>query len=299
MRNLIDTKDNFVIHEFGNGKYPEWESIFTDHKFRRSLSLGIREKENLLGGVEILSLEEMAFDSGENFLYEEILSDIHSSLQNAKTERTRIENSKKLQFQGALLDSIEVPLISTDDEGYITYGNRSLERILGVYKEDFIDLPIGEFLNLPPAVLERLSKEEFRTEIKMKIFPDMEVLMLLASSRIRDEYGNPIGTILLLLDITEQKKNEELIRSSEIKLRNLFSAMNNGIVILTSEGIVLEVAPILKFLLFQILNVVIGENFFLLFVQNVAEELKNGVKNCLDSRRAVFLDLLIPFIREQ
>ncbi|XMT40572.1 PAS domain S-box protein [Leptospira interrogans] len=299
MRNLIDTKDNFVIHEFGNGKYPEWESIFTDHKFRRSLSLGIREKENLLGGVEILSLEEMAFDSGENFLYEEILSDIHSSLQNAKTERTRIENSKKLQFQGALLNSIEVPLISTDDEGYITYGNRSLERILGVYKEDFIDLPIGEFLNLPPAVLERLSKEEFRTEIKMKIFPDMEVPMLLASSRIRDEYGNPIGTILLLLDITEQKKNEELIRSSEIKLRNLFSAMNNGIVILTSEGIVLEVAPILKFLLFQILNVVIGENFFSLFVQNVAEELKNGVKNCLDSRRAVFLDLLIPFIREQ
>ncbi len=51
----------------------------------------------------MLSLEEMAFDSGENFLYEEILSDIHSSLQNAKTERTRIENSKKLQFQGAFL----------------------------------------------------------------------------------------------------------------------------------------------------------------------------------------------------
>lgn len=131
---------------------------------------------------------------------------------------------------------------------------------------------------MPPAVLERLSKEEFRTEIKMKIFPDMEVPMLLASSRIRDEYGNPIGTILLLLDITEQKKNEELIRSSEIKLRNLFSAMNNGIVILTSEGIVLEVAPILKFLLFQILNVVIGENFFSLFVQNVAEELKTESK---------------------
>lgn len=33
MRNLIDTKDNFVMHEFGNGKYPEWESIFTDRKF--------------------------------------------------------------------------------------------------------------------------------------------------------------------------------------------------------------------------------------------------------------------------
>ncbi|EMJ82524.1 PAS domain S-box protein [Leptospira borgpetersenii serovar Hardjo-bovis str. Sponselee] len=283
MRRLIDTKDNFIIHEFGNGKYPEWESIFANYKFRRSLSIGIREKGQFLVGIEILSLEGMAFDSGENFLYEEIISDVHSSLQNAKTERTRIENSKKLQFQGALLNSIEVPLISTDDEGYITYGNRSLERILGVYKEDFIDLPLGKLLDLSSTILERLAKEELRTEIKMKIFPNVEAPMLLASSRIRDEYGNPIGTILLLLDITEQKKNEELIRSSEIKLRNLFSAMNNGIVILTPEGIVLEVAPILKFLLFQVLNVTSGENFFSLFERDVEEELKAGIKNCLDS----------------
>ncbi|EMO72375.1 ATP-binding protein [Leptospira santarosai] len=299
MGKLIDTKDNFVIHEFGSEKYPEWESIFADYKFRRSLSIGIREKEQLLGGIEILSLEGMAFDSGENFLYEEIISDVHSSLQNAKTERTRIENSKKLQFQGALLNSIEVPLISTDDEGYITYGNRSLERILGVHKESFIDLPLGKFLDLSPEILDRLSKEELRTEIKMKIFPNIEVPMLLASSRIRDEYGNPIGTILLLLDITEQKKNEELIRSSEIKLRNLFSAMNNGIVILTPEGIVLEVAPILKFLLFQVLNVTSGDNFFSLFTRNVEEKLRTGIKNCLDSRRAVFLDLTIRFIEEE
>ncbi|AOP35310.1 PAS domain-containing sensor histidine kinase [Leptospira tipperaryensis] len=296
MRNLIDSQDNFIIHEFGNGKYPEWESIFADHKFRRSLAIGIRDKEKLLGGIEILSLEGMAFDSGENFLYEEIISDVHTSLQNAKTERTRIENSKKLQFQGALLNSIEVPLISTDDEGYITYGNRSLERILGVYKEDFIDLHIGEFLNLSPEVIDRFSKEEFRTEIKMKIFPDIEAPMLLASSRIRDEYGNSIGTILLLLDISEQKKNEELIRSSEIKLRNLFSAMNNGIVILTPNGIILEVAPILKFLLFQILNVNPGEDFFSLFVKNVSDELKKGIESCLSSQRAVFLDLPIQFI---
>ncbi|TGM07136.1 PAS domain S-box protein [Leptospira barantonii] len=299
MRNLMNTKDNFIIHEFGNGIYPEWESIFADHKFRRSLAIGIREKENLLGGIEILSLEGMAFDSGENFLYEEIISDVHSSLQNAKTERTRIENSKKLQFQGALLNSIEVPLISTDDEGYITYGNRSLERILGVYKEDFVDLPIGEFLNLTPDILDRLSREEFRTEIKMKIFPDVEAPMLLASSRIRDEYGNAIGTILLLLDITEQKKNEELIRSSEIKLRNLFSAMNNGIVILTPDGIILEVAPILKFLLFQILNVNPGEDFFSLFVRSVSDEIRDGIKNCLSSQRAVFLDLSIQFIEDE
>ncbi|AXR59446.1 PAS domain S-box protein [Leptospira mayottensis] len=299
MRRLIDTKDNFIIHEFGNGKYPEWESIFVDYKFRRSLSIGIREKGQFLVGIEILSLEGMAFDSGENFLYEEIISDVHSSLQNAKTERTRIENSKKLQFQGALLNSIEVPLISTDDEGYITYGNPSLEKILGIHKEDFIDLPLGKFIDLSPAILDRLYKEELRTEIKMKIFPDIEVPMLLASSRIRDEYGNSIGTILLLLDITEQKKNEELIRSSEIKLRNLFSAMNNGIVILTPEGIVLEVAPILKFLLFQVLNVTSGENFFSLFDQNVEEELKAGIKNCLDSRRAVFLDLTIRYIEEE
>ncbi|MDV6235433.1 PAS domain S-box protein [Leptospira ellisii] len=297
MRNLIDTKENFVIHEFGNGGYPEWESIFSDHKFRRSLAIGIREKDRLLGGIEILSLEGMAFDSGENFLYEEIISDVQNSLQNAKTERTRIENSKKLQFQGALLNSIEVPLISTDDEGYITYGNRSLERILGVYKEDFIDMPIAEFLNLPPDVIGRLSREEFRTEIKMKIFPDVEAPMLLASSRIRDEYGNSIGTILLLLDITEQKKNEELIRSSEIKLRNLFSAMNNGIVILTPEGKVLEVAPILKFLLFQILNVTPGEDFFSLFERKVSEELRKGIDNCLSSSRAVFLDLPIEIVK--
>ncbi|PJZ67374.1 PAS domain S-box protein [Leptospira wolffii] len=295
---LLDGKEQFHIYEFGTRIYPEWEDTLLTKDFRRSLSLIIREEGKIIGGIEIISKENMAFDSGENYLYFEIVEDLLSSLQYLRIEKQKRETAKLLQFQGALLNSLEVPLLSTDDEGFITYANNNLSTLLGIPREEIVGVQVRDLLKLEPEAMDMILLGS-RAETRITIRGRREVPFLLASSSLKDDYGNRIGTILLLLDITEQKKNEELIRASEMKLRNLFASMNNGIVILDPEGKVLEVAPILKFFLFQFLNVDVGDDFPKLFSEEEEKGIRAKLEECLRIQRAVYFDLSMALLGEE
>ncbi|PJZ71519.1 PAS domain-containing sensor histidine kinase [Leptospira perolatii] len=298
LRSLISEKEQFVIHEFGSGNFPRWEEELGDHDFRRSLSLIVKEEGKIVGGVEILSKENMSFDSGENYLYYEILEDLLSSLQNLRIERQKRETAKLLQFQSALLNSLEVPLLSTDDEGFITYANKNIAGLLHMNREEITGSQVRDLLDLDPEAMDKILLGS-RAEIKLSFSGAKQVPFLLASSSLKDDYGNRIGTILLLLDITEQKKNEELIRASELKLRNLFASMNNGIVILAPDGKVLEVAPILKFYLFQFLNVEPGDPFPELFPEDTKKGILEKLGECVRTQRATYLDFSMALLGDE
>ncbi|WP_367897904.1 ATP-binding protein [Leptospira sp. WS58.C1] len=295
---LLDGKEQFHIHEFGSNLYPEWEEALVAKDFRRSLSLIIREEGKIIGGIQIISRENMAFDSGENYLYFEIVEDLLSSLQYLRIEKQRRETAKILQFQGALLNSLEVPLLSTDDEGFITYVNNNISTLLGISKEEIIGVQVRELLKLEPEAMDMILLGS-RAETRITIRGRHEVPFLLASSSLKDDYGNRIGTILLLLDISEQKKNEELIRASEMKLRNLFASMNNGIVILDPQGKVLEVAPILKFFLFQFLNVDVDDEFPSLFPEEAQKGIMIKLEECIRTQRAAYFDFSMVLLGEE
>ncbi|EQA45688.1 PAS domain S-box protein [Leptospira broomii serovar Hurstbridge str. 5399] len=294
---LVEGKEPFIIHEFGGSTYREWEIALGTSEFRRSLSLIIRDDGKIVGGIEILSKENMAFDSGENYLYFEIIEDLLSSLQYLRIERQRRDTAKLLQFQGALLNSLEVPLLSTDEEGFITYANTNISNLLSVPKEELLGLQVRDLLRLDAESTDRVLLGS-KAEIQVGTPLGNEVPFLLASSSLKDDYGNRIGTILLLLDITEQKKNEELIRASELKLRNLFASMNNGIVILNPKGIVMEVAPILKFFLFQFLNVAPGDKFPELFAEEIKNEIYEKLEECVRIQRPVYFDFSMALLGE-
>lgn len=298
MRSLIESNELFVIHEFGGGSFPEWERNLGTSDFRRSLSLVVKEEDKIVGGIEILSKENMAFDSGENYLYLEVIEDLLSSLQFIRIERQRRETAKLLQFQGALLNSIEVPLLSTDEEGFITYANSNIANLLNIPKEETLGKQIRDLLRLDAESADRVFLGS-KAEILLGNSVDGEIPFLLVSSSLKDDYGNRIGTIVLLLDVTEQKKNEELIRASELKLRNLFASMNNGIVILNPKGTVMEVAPILKFFLFQFLNVAPGDNFPELFADEIRNEIIEKLEDCVKIQRPVYYDFSMALLGEE
>lgn len=295
---LLEGREQFHIYEFGTRIYPEWEDTLRAKDFKRSLSLIIREEGKIIGGIEIISKENMAFDSGENYLYFEIVEDLLSSLQYLRIEKHRRETAKILQFQGALLNSLEVPLLSTDDEGFITYVNSNISSLLGIDKDEIIGVQVRDLLKLEPEAMDMILLGS-RAETRITIPGRQEVPFLLASSSLKDDYGNRIGTILLLLDITEQKKNEELIRASELKLRNLFASMNNGIVILDPDGKVLEVAPILKFFLFQFLNAEVGDDFPTLFTEETEKGIRSKLEECIRIQRAVYFDFSMALLGEE
>jgi len=61
-----------------------------------------------------------------------------------------------------------------------------------------------------------------------------------------DEKGNLIGVVEIAQDITERKRAEEKLKSSEIRYRRFFEAVRDGILILDAEtGTILDVNPFL------------------------------------------------------
>lgn len=67
---------------------------------------------------------------------------------------------------------------------------------------------------------------------------------------------------ILLLNLSSIQNAEYTIKYGEDKLRTFFATINNGFVIVNQDAVILEVAPIFKFLLFQLLAFEIGENIF-------------------------------------
>lgn len=299
MKRLIESQETLLLSEISHDHFSQWYSVLNQTTPLSSISLVIKESGSVIAGLEILSEQSLALDDEEIALYRELAEDIRLALRNIKIEAQRIESLRQLKFQGALLNAIEIPMLSTDEEGYVTYCNHYFEQFIGKHRSTLMDKPVKSILPLKEEWTSQRLLQGHRSEFTVTKSDGNDIPMLLVSSTLRDDYGHMIGMIIILFDITEQKKNEELIRASEAKLRNLFAAMNNGIVIVDPEGIVIEVAPILKFFLFQFLNVQVGDNMFELLPQTVVRELSNNLREAVATQRVHYTDFSIELLEEE
>jgi diguanylate cyclase (GGDEF)-like protein/PAS domain S-box-containing protein len=108
--------------------------------------------------------------------------------------------------------------------------------------QETISKPVDAIFASWPEILTSLARnEELRTTFHMaqEIPRDYEVTISpLEVSRDRTE-----GCLLILHDITTFKKTEEDLLSSENKIRSLFNAMSDVVLVLDSDGRYLEIAP--------------------------------------------------------
>lgn len=74
--------------------------------------------------------------------------------------------------------------------------------------------------------------------------PDGDTITLLTSKiPLRDSSGKISGVIGTYIDITERKRTEEALKSSEAEMRALFASMTDVILVLDKDGRHLKVAP--------------------------------------------------------
>ena len=153
------------------------------------------------------------------FTARELLARVASHLAMSKV---RIEQSITAQRLVAIVESADDAIISKDLNGIITSWNRAAERIFGYTAEEMIGRSIitiipPELHSDEPRILQTIGSgkriDHFETVRVTKRGERLDVSLTI--SPVRDESGKIIGAAKIARDITQQKRAEHALRTSE------------------------------------------------------------------------------------
>src|SRR5579859_6679208 len=122
----------------------------------------------------------------------------------------------------AIVESSEDAIYSTDLNGNITSWNRGAERIFGYTLEEILELPVAVII--PPELRadESLLLRKVQAGDRIDHFQTVRInkrgdriYVPLTISPVRDEHGQISGAAKIARDITQQKKLEEALYTSE------------------------------------------------------------------------------------
>jgi PAS domain S-box-containing protein len=108
-----------------------------------------------------------------------------------------------------------------------------------------------------------------------------------AAVELRDEHGLSHGSIGLYQDITERKLAEERLRESENKLRALFAAMTDIIIVLDADGRYLEIAPTDPTNLYRTAAELLGRTVTEIFPPNLAVFFLDHIRETLETGKLI------------
>ncbi len=166
------------------------------------------------------------------------------------TERKRIEeeSAARASWQNAVLDFAGCSIISTAPDGTIQTFNPAAEKLLGYLAEEMIGKANLVFLHDHNEIVERARI--FSNELGLVIVPGFEVLAVksklnlsnqyewifmqkngnrvhveLTISALRNQSGDITGYLVIAVDITERKHNEQTLRLAQLVYQNTSEAI--------------------------------------------------------------------------
>ncbi|MCF7634574.1 MAG: sensory box sensor histidine kinase [Dehalococcoides mccartyi] len=234
------------VQENGSIMPPEENPVITalkTGKAVRNVFMGI--KNNLSGEVRwvnLFALPLFRLNQENSYMVYTTFTDI-SRLKNARDALTRSENRYRSIFETAA--SI---IISFDQNGIINDCNMRVQEILGYTPAELVGMSFLEIV-----------EEPFRHEVRRHIASlnrgeiiynkDCRMLhkdgkyrdVMVNCSTLLDENGSVTNAICIISDITEQKQTHNALIASEEKIRGMFNGVNEGIIVMDTQGYITEV----------------------------------------------------------
>jgi PAS domain S-box-containing protein len=172
----------------------------------------------------------------------------HSILSAVKRRRMEKRFKESENFLRQITENIQDMLVLAGDNLRITYASSSVKGILGYKPSETIGKPICQFIHpddltaLMEAMKEVLrDRSGGKLEIRCKHADGSYVLMEGAAQVLTDKNNQVTGMVITARDITEQKKAEEALNTSEEKYRKLFEEAMDAIFIADAEtGILID-----------------------------------------------------------
>lgn len=146
------------------------------------------------------------------------LSDKNKELEKNLAEKERVKN-----YLNDILESQTNGVIAVDREGKITTCNKTSGTLTGMKPQSCLGKSLNEILPSFEPVVSQLEKNRGET-----ISHDKDILSVngetlhvrVSASPVRDNHGGQVGAILILQDMTEFRKMEELAQRNQ-RLREM------------------------------------------------------------------------------
>ncbi len=127
------------------------------------------------------------------------------------------------------------------------------------------------------------------------IRPDGEIRFIHSEATVnRDETGRPHYMLGMMQDITERRRAEEALSSSEAELRTLIGAMTDVIFVGNAEGRYLKVIDTNPSLLYKPSDELVGKTLHEVFPKDQADFFFNHIKHALHTQTSVNFEYCIP-----
>ena len=157
-------------------------------------------------------------------------------MEHSEVEAALRESEQRLRFLAAIVESSDDAIVSKNLDGIITSWNEGAERIFGFSASEAIGQPIT--IVIPPdrqseerEILTRIRRGEridhFETVRQTK--RGSLIVVSLTVSPVKDANGKIVGASKIARDITEQKRNQEVITTlageAEHRSKNLLATI--------------------------------------------------------------------------
>ncbi|MFA7387568.1 MAG: EAL domain-containing protein [Thiohalobacteraceae bacterium] len=209
--------------------YGPWRERARRMGFRSSAATPIRQRQRVVGALNVYSAEPHAFGADEILLLEKLATDLGIAMERRAAESALRESEAQFRL---LLDSSPEAIFGVDTNGVCTFVNPACLRMLG-YRHD-TDL-LGKLLHplmhhshadgTPyPAEHCRIRRAAVSGQ---STHADDEVYWRADGSSFPVEYwshpmyrdGELIGSVVIFTDISERKRSEQALRESEERYR--------------------------------------------------------------------------------
>ena len=168
---------------------------------------------------------------------------------------TKKSEDEAREYAESIINTVREPLIALDQDLRVASASRSFYEVFKVNPKETVGHLIYDLGNkqwdipklrklLETILPEKATFENY--EVEHNFASVGRRIMLLNARQIQRVLGKERIILLAIEDITDRKKENELLQASEIQYRRLFEAAQDGILMLDAEtGDVLDVNPFL------------------------------------------------------
>jgi PAS domain S-box-containing protein len=184
---------------------------------------------------------EVMVDSRMQLLDDDTVLEVNRDV----TERQQIEavlrdSEQRLRWSAAIVESSDDAIVSKNLDGVITSWNRGAQRIFGYSAEEAVGRPITIVIPQDRQDEERTILTRIRRGERIDHFETVRqrkngslIVVSLTVSPVKDADGKIVGASKIARDITEQKRNQELIatlaREAEHRSKNMLANVQAAI----------------------------------------------------------------------